>query len=177
MKTDRDFYNDYNFGMEWHQKVHSALHGRNPDIWIPKPHTTLIEGKVLGFADDGDIAATCLIQPKRRKIDFTCQRDYPYPTIFIDEEYKLKSDHISDADYFALPEKERLAHLKWFHSYWISNRDMTHCALVIPASKRYWTLDRHWSKPDRRWVTSWAVPKGKAVFGTVENLSSLLTWT
>lgn len=177
MKSPDSFRRDYEWGLEWEDRVVSLIQKCNPYVEQPPKFSKVVHGRVVGFTDQGDITAQTLISCKRRRVEFTGQQDYPYPTVFVDEEYKLIPDHIPHDVYYAMPLTEKLASLKWFHSYWIGSADMRHVALIIPASKPYWTLEERFSPQDNRNTMTWACPKGKAIFGSVEDLSSLLTWT
>lgn len=177
IKTDSDFRCAYEMGLEWENLVAIALRGVNPGVLVPPKHSRVIGGRVVGFEDDGDMVTQVVIACKRRNLSFTSQSDFPYPTVKVEEEYKLIPEHLTKDEYYAMPVSERLSKLRWFHSYWIGSQDMSHVCLIIPASKKYWTLETHYSRPDRREVTSWACPVEKCVFAPTSHIPQLLVWT
>jgi hypothetical protein len=160
-------------GKEWEWVVYGLLKVRYPDIRRPLTYEEAI-GRV---DEEPDMAVRGLaVQCKRREFNFTCATDFPYQTVMIDEEYKLRSDYISQDEYLSMPEHERLQNLKQFMCYFIASQDMTHMAVVIPASKAYWRLRKRDLKRDARPSYSWECPKSKALFMPVEKWRMILTW-
>lgn len=177
MKSPDDYRVDSAFGGEWEAKVASLLRRCNPYLEQPKKFNAEVNGELIGFPDDGDLRASVVLGIKRRKISFTCREDYPFKTVFIDEEYKMIPDYMNKDSYYALSTDHKRSRLRWFHSYWIGSQDMSHVALILPATKRHWVLEPVYSKRDVRWATNWACPKEKVLFGRAEDIPSLLTWT
>lgn len=177
VKNQREFLDDYNWGLDWETKVADLITRCNPYVDKPAKFSKVHGGRVIGFDDDGDMRASVHIGCKRRRLAFTGREDYPFPTVFVDEEYKLIPDHMDREDYYALPVQERLARIKWFHSYWIASSDMNHVALIVPATKRHWILEKVYSPKDRRDAFNWACPVSKVIFGKTSDIPSLLTWT
>lgn len=159
-------------GKEWEWVVYAFLKERYPDIRRPLTYEEAI-GRV---DEEPDMAVRGLpIQCKRREFNFTCQEDFPYQTVMVDEEYKLRSDYISQDEYLAMPERDRLQNLKQFLAYFVASQDMKYMAVIIPASKAYWRLRKRDLKRDARAAYSWECPKTKALFMPVENWRQILT--
>ena len=177
IKDPADYRRDFYWGGEWENRVASLIQRCNPYVEQPQKFNAEVDGKLVGFPDDGDLRAMVQIGCKRRRIQFTCRDDYPYRTVFVDEEYKLIPEHMPHAEYYRLSVPDRLACLRWFHSYWIASADMEYVALVVPATKRHWVLETLYSPKDKRDVCSWACPKEKVIFGKASEIPSLLTWT
>lgn len=160
-------------GKEWEWAVYRFLKHRYPDIRKP-----LTFEEALGRVDkEPDMSIRGLpVQCKRREFHFTDANDFPFGTILVDEEYKLRSDYLSHNEYHALSEDERKQNLRQFMAYFIANESMSHMAVVIPASKPYWSLAKFPLKRDGRDSFTWECPLHKAIFRPVSEWRTILTW-
>lgn len=171
MKNPAQYRTANALGKEFEDKVYAELRRFNPGISKPPKPEEWAE-------DDGDIRADVEIICKRRlKLDFTCREDFPFQTVYVNEQYKMRPAHMSKDEYCSLPMEEKLRLMKWFHSCWVSSADMTHIALVLPSTKRHWGLENVWSPEDNRYALTFSCPKDKVLFGRFEDMPSLLTWT
>jgi hypothetical protein len=100
----------------------------------------------MQFMDSGDLCVQAIIQVKRRKLHFTSAEDYPYPTVYLDEDYKVKRV-ISKC-------------LGWA----VVNASMTHLAFIKSSSFHLWTTEIRYDKHARRECTTRACPKELAGF-------------
>lgn len=177
-RSPADFERYLHFGKEWEFKVYGLLKSRYPAIRAPLTAEQAIARFSRQRADpDPDLSINGFpIECKRRKFSFTSAADYPYQSFYIDEEYKLRDKSIPAEDYFAMGAAERLQHIKPFMMYLTCNKEMTHMGLVIPASKRYWSLDRKTLWSDERKGDSWACQLGKVLFVPVSEWRTILTW-
>jgi len=69
------------------------------------------------YQDEADLFARRPIEVKKRDLDFSCEDDYPYPSIYIDEKYKLNEE-------------------AWF--YMILNESLTHFILAETRLSKRW---------------------------------------
>lgn len=89
MKPDAQFVNDFlqssqyvNLVAYWFS-VNGISSRILPNMLRPEV------GRRFDFMDNGDIEIHLKVEVKHRSIDFTSRDDYPYPTILIDEVYKV----------------------------------------------------------------------------------------
>lgn len=101
------------------------------------------------YSDTGDIEVLQRIEVKRRSIDFTSAGDYPFPTIFVDEVYKVD------------------ARLKGLLGFVIVNAAGTHAACVTPATKPRWTRETKFDLRQQRDCTWYCCPPELAFFGRI----------
>lgn len=177
-RTHADFEQFVRFGKEWEWKVYTLLRERYPTIRPPKTADQALATYTRHRPDpDSDMSIGGFpIECKRRKFHFTSASDYPYPSFYIDEEYKLRDKTLPRDQYFGLPMTERRKFIKPFMMYLTCNKDMTHMGMVIPASKNYWTLDRKTLWADDRKGDSWACQLNKVLFVPVDEWRTILTW-
>jgi hypothetical protein len=99
------------------------------------------------YADDGDLVIQKVVEVKHRGIDFTSAADYPYPSVFVNERYKLT--------------RERLAKV-W--GYVVVNRAETHVAVVLTTTYDKWLDIDAYDKNQDRMCTFAACPVGHVKF-------------
>jgi hypothetical protein len=97
-------------------------------------------GAVIGFQDDGDMTFVGRVECKQRRLKFTSAADFPFKTVLIDEVYKLRQPHVTEGMWEQFTWAEQLAHIKWFHSYWIVSSDMRYAAVIKPSTKCHWKM-------------------------------------
>lgn len=177
-RSPEEFERFIHFGKEWEWKCYHLLKERYPNIRPPLTAEQAL-AKFSRYVPDPDADLSINgfpLECKRRKFDFTCAEDYPYPSFYIDEEYKLRDKAVPADRYFAMSTGEKRQHIKPFMAYLTSNRAMTHMALIIPASKTYWTLDKKRLSLDDRSGHSWACQLNKVLFMPVAEWRTILNW-
>ena len=91
------------------------------------------------YIDSGDIEIRQRVEVKHRSIAFTSAEDYPYPTIIVDEAYKV--DRIPRGQLWG---------------YIIVNKACTHVCCLLADTKGHWTMqvkhDRKQDEPRRFYV-------------------------
>lgn len=102
--------------------------------------------------DAGDGLAHLWLEHKVRNFEFTCREDYPYPTVIVDEAYKIA----------AKPHPAAI--------YVIQNRSMTHAAVVYGWTKCDWKQEEFFDRTAMRGGTFYTVPKGMVRFCLAEEV-------
>jgi len=103
------------------------------------------------YRDSGDLwlsinGVQMRVEVKHRKnLNFTCCEDYPFETIFIDEQYTIQK-----------PGK------LW--AYMILNKDMTYAAVVLSETSRHWVVEEKEDPRQDRPCKFCVCPKSKALF-------------
>jgi hypothetical protein len=104
-------------------------------------------------ADDGDLFVTMRVEHKvRRNIDFSCREDYPYPTVFVDEYYKIENK-----------EDRPLC-------YVIENKEGSYCAVIYNYTKKHWVIEKHYDPIQQRICEFYAAPKSFVRFCKTEDI-------
>lgn len=202
MKTDEQFATDIAAGNAFEQALFAEL---GKYIWglEPPAKPDYLNGKVIGgFAYQPDMklqsvvvaqggteerfygAVKVSLECKARlgEFMFTGAADFPFPDIIVNEVYKTSPEHITEADYTKLSVQEQKAYMRPFHSYWISNSQRTHVAVICPATKPLWIQKQTYSWKDRRSALNWHCPIQKPAGGNAvffgkfpEDVGHLLT--
>lgn len=146
MKGNKAFTDDFfnSFGSVF--AVGAYLQRKGFNVVVPVPEIRPDESERMKYADNGDLLITMPVQVKHRSLQFTCANDYPFPTIFIDENYKI--------------EKGR----KDLFMYVIVARDGNHAAVIRRETRRYWVQKTIYDKRQKRNCTNQACPKEWATF-------------
>lgn len=161
MKSNKQFVSDIEAGNAWEFALHSELaqylHG------ITKPsEITKVDGMYPGgFGYEPDMTITSSLEAKVRlakNFTFTSAIDYPFDSIFVNEVYKTCQRNMEVKDYLRLSQQEQLVYMKPFHSYWIASADMSHVAVISPATKPCWFQREVYSAKDRRPALNWCCP-------------------
>lgn len=189
MKTDQQFADDLAIGNAFEKELFEIL-GRYIHGLEPPPVPDVFDGKVIGgFVYKPDMKLKTMVvaqggaderfyagvrvslecKIRLGEFHFTSSEDFPFPDIIVNEVYKTSPDHITEAEYTAMPLKQQLAYMRPFHSYWISNSSKTHVAVICPATKPLWFQRQTYSPKDRRSAMNWHCPiqkpgGGNAVF-------------
>lgn len=95
----------------------------------------------MQYGDSGDLVVAGRVEHKRRRLHFTGAHDYPYQTIFIDEQYKIDS-------------KDDVA-----MAYIIENMAGTCAAVVHGFTRRLWRLEKKWDATAKRFGTFYTIDK------------------
>lgn len=186
MKPDDLFLEDRQAGEIWEEYLFKVLAQYWPDMLKPPKSTGMRDnGDMHVTVNLGSFVTTAVIGAKRRLQNraepfyFTDEHDYPYSTVIVDQENKLKSPFIDDAKYYALDEASKKTWIARFHSYWVASIDMSHVAVITPGTKRLWRLGQKRSWKDRcvRPQVNWECPTSAVRFGKFpEDVPTLLTW-
>lgn len=99
------------------------------------------------YADHGDIEIRQRVEVKHRSIDFTSVDDYPYPTVIVDEKYKV----------------DRIPRSKLW-GYLIVNRQGTHVCCVKPDTQAQWLVESKHDNKDGQRREFYVCPKGLCLF-------------
>jgi hypothetical protein len=95
----------------------------------------------MEYADSGDMWVCGRVEHKIRELHFTNRADFPYPTVIIDEQYKI--DDKSD-----LP-----------LAYVIENKQGTCAAVIYGWQRDLWRLERKWDRRAGRYGTFYTIDK------------------
>lgn len=176
-KSENQFLKDYQWGKQWEQKVATTVRRRHPELIGPSRTLAMKGIEWRGQWDDGDMRISIPIQCKRRSLDFTSREDYPFSTIIVDQENKLRSPLIEDREYDLLGMADRLLWVRPFYAYWIGSRDMEHAAIILPTSKPYWRLEQQADrKSGGKIIWNWCCPKDKAIFRPMSEALEFWRW-
>lgn len=147
MKDDVAFIKDWHnsYAAVWQVGRKLAELGLPVSLPVSKLRPTSEERRQ--YMDSGDLEVTMRVEVKHRDISFTCADDYPYPTLYVDEEYKL-------------PAQRRVSLL----GYAIVNKEGTHCAFIGRASQKYWQVENRNDKAQQRVCAFVTVPKEHVEF-------------
>lgn len=147
MKTDAHFLSALSESSKYVSVVASWLQSKNCDVVIkPVSIRPSFESR-NEFADSGDIEIRQRIEVKRRSVEFTCEDDYPYSTVIVDEKFKI--DRIP---------RGRL----W--GYVIVNKQLSHVCCVMPDTKKEWMVERMFDKSDGQERLFYVCPKHLCIF-------------
>lgn len=177
MKPDHVYLRNFEKGKEFEQKVSDLFDTFHP--LAEKPSRTLrMEGAAWRHLyEQADARALVAVECKRRgDIDWTGPKDFPYPTVIVNEERKMRSPYVDKAFYYSLPVEERKLWIKFFNSVWCSNPSMSQVIVIIPASKPYWQIERKFDRLEREYVTNWVCPVEKCLFRPWDRALELLRW-
>lgn len=143
MKGNEEFTTDFfnSFGSVFIVGAYLQRLGFN--IVVPVPEIRPNEAERMKYMDNGDLLVTMPVQVKERSIQFSCAADYPYPTIFIDETYKIKKDTFM---------------------YVIVSSDHRYAALIDRSTRSHWVKETIFDKKQDRECVNAACPKELASF-------------
>jgi len=147
MKTDSQFIAALSESQAHVAGVAAWLQGVGCDVLI---RPTLIRPDFESrneYIDGGDIEIRQRIEVKHRSIEFTSREDYPYPTVIVDEQFKI--DRIPRA---------RL----W--GYVILNESGTHACCIRSATKEQWSTVRRFDRKDGQERAFYVCPKDACSF-------------
>lgn len=146
MKADAAFVSDWRASQGAVLRVAEWLAGFGGEVVIPAPHlrkdaaTRMLEG------DRGDILYTEAVEVKQRQIAFTGAADYPFPTVFVDEVYKVD---------------RRVARTR---AWVVVNRDGTCLAVIPKATRREWVVVERPDAAQGRVCQWYACPVARVTF-------------
>lgn len=143
MKGNKEFTEDFfnSFGAVFVVGAYLKRLGFNVTVPVPEIRPDVSER--MKYMDEGDLLVSMPVQIKERSISFTCQDDYPYDTIFIDEQYKVKKDTFM---------------------YVIVSSDNAHAAIIKRGTRAKWVTQTIYDQKQGRECTNRCCPKELAVF-------------
>lgn len=131
MKSDAEFLHALQGSQAHVSAVAGWLATKNFDVLI-RPTTVRPDFDSRNdYADCGDIELRQRVEVKQRDLDFTCVQDFPYPTVIVDEKFKV--------DRIPKP------HL-W--GYLIMNRALTHLCCIRSGTRPQWTVENKYDHKD-----------------------------
>ena len=148
MKNDAAFVEDWNKSHIYVWAVGQWLRGRGYDVSIKPSVLRPDAASRHKFFDDGDLAITQRIEVKHRpSLTFTCAQDYPYPTVFLDETYKI--DRHPPQSLFA---------------YIILNAEGSACCVILSGTRSHWVKETIFDKVQNRECENYACPVDRCKF-------------
>lgn len=94
------------------------------------------------YADCGDLIVRKRVEVKHRKIDFTCEDEFPFSTVFIDECYHVDRFNPNTLD-----------------AYYIVNAKLTHAAVIRAFTRKWWKVESNRDPAQDRVCDFYAMPK------------------
>ncbi len=111
-------------------------------VWLPPTEMTPDVESRMDYADGGDLMLQLRAEHKVRSFAFTGREDFPYPTIIIDEKYKV--DAKAGTPLLA---------------YFIESSDGRCVACIYGHTKHRWLIQDSVDPKQRRTCTFYVVPK------------------
>lgn len=108
---------------------------------VPPQQTRPDSSVRMRYGDSGDIMLCGRVEHKVRNLMFCNCDSFPYPTVIVDEKYKV--DRATDAPL----------------AYVIENRDGSCAAVVYGYTRPYWKLERRWDPQQERECDFYVIDK------------------
>lgn len=141
VKPSADFVKDFCSSQRAVEKFAATLRNKNVSVWLPPTQMRPDVESRMDYADGGDMMIQLRAEHKVRNIQFTGKSDFPFPTLIIDEKYKV--DAKASAPLFA---------------YFIESSDGQCVACVYGHSKHRWQVDEVFDKAQGRKCVNYVVP-------------------
>ena len=160
MKPDAEFLRDFEASHIWVVRAAWWL-AEFPDMHVTIPEVRLRPSPAerSRYADGGDFLVRHgrgltyeRVEVKHRSVDFTGLNDYPFPTVFVNEAYKLTPGVVA-----------------YLWGYIIFNRLGTHVAVVRAYTSPDWVEVRKYDSAQRRECTFLACPVRLAEFHRLDD--------
>lgn len=159
MKDNAAFVADFKESHRWVDKVEHWLRGLGYEVRKPRPQLRPDADVRRFYSDKGDLLVwspdarmSKVVEVKHRAVDFTNAVDYPYPTIIVNEWYKLPQVKLDS-----------------LFGYVIVNRPGTHVAVVTPDTSVVWKRQERWDSAQKRWCEFAVCPVSFAKFYQLPN--------
>jgi hypothetical protein len=101
----------------------------------------------FSYMDSGDIEVRFRVEVKRRSFGFTGLNDYPYPTVIVDERYKI--DRIPST---------RL------YGYAVVDEGMSSLCFVSGSTRSQWKVESHYDRSEGEKREFYVCPKELCTF-------------
>lgn len=145
--TDQDYINSYKESrIRVNRFANIAQDSKINLMLMPQPPLDVRE------PDHGDMMALARVEHKVRHFDFTCREDYPYPSVLIDEMYKVQN-------------KQDKAFM-----YVIENKAGTHAAVVYSFTRKEWRTKDFYDWKRSRNTVSFHIDKSLVRFCKIEEV-------
>lgn len=108
-----------------YQTVYSVAHwltGKGYSVTMPKRAVAASAKDASTYVDEGDLFLHLRLEVKRRKLDFTCKEDFPFPDIMV---CSRNSYDRADPKPF---------------TYYMVNKAGSHAAIVRSSTSKNWTI-------------------------------------
>jgi hypothetical protein len=136
------FLEDFRKSIRAVERFAALLRRKNVSVWLsPTEMTPDVESR-MDYADSGDLMLQLRAEHKVRTIQFTSREDFPFPTIIIDEKYKVDAKAKQSA----------------LFAYFIESSDGQCVACVYGHTKHRWKTKDAYDKKQGRDCTYYVVP-------------------
>jgi hypothetical protein len=141
VKPVADFLQAFRSSQRAVEKFAATLRKKNVPVWLPPTQMTPDVESRMDYADVGDMMIQLRAEHKVRGIKFSSRADFPYPTLIIDEKYKVDSK--ASTPLFA---------------YFIESSDGQCVACVYGHTQHRWKVDEVFDKAQGRKCVNYVVP-------------------
>lgn len=141
MKSDENFLNDLESSRRAVNEFAEKLRQKGFEVWLPPQRTRPDAAQREEYADAGDMMVPVRVEHKVRNLHFHSREDYPYPTVIVDEAYKVESKE-SDPVFL----------------YVIENAERTAAAVVYGWTRRHWQIEEVYDAKQNRKCRNYTVP-------------------
>jgi hypothetical protein len=141
VKQVADFVADFRASISAVERFAYTLRRLNVSVWMPPSDLGPDHGTRMEYADSGDLMIQLRAEHKVRNLNFTSREDFPFPTIIIDEKYKVDAK----------------ASLPLF-AYFIQSANSNCVAVIYGHTKHRWTTQESWDPKQSRTCTYYVVP-------------------
>ena len=143
MKPVNEFLANFSGSLRAVERFAAELRKRNVDVWLPPTKVTPDVESRHEYADSGDMMFQLRAEHKvRQNLVFSGRDDYKYPTVFIDEKYKVDSKR--DIPLFA---------------YFIQSQDGNCVACVYGHTMPRWQVTKKFDSKENCHRTYYEIPK------------------
>ena len=143
MKDSNSFLRDLATSRVAVNEFAQRMRDKGLQVWLP-PESVRPDASVRReYADNGDLMVQGRVEHKvRTNLHFTSREDYPYPTVIVDEAYKV--DAKADTPVLA---------------YIIENASRTVAAVVYGWTRKHWQVEEVYDPKQGRRCRNYTVPK------------------
>jgi hypothetical protein len=141
LKDHAGFLKDFRSSITAVNTFAAILRTKGVQVWLPPTQVTPDFESRMEYADSGDMMIHLRAEHKVRNLKFTCREDFPYPTLIIDEKYKVDSK--ADSPLLA---------------YFIQSEDGQCVACVYGHTKHRWQVEPVYDKLQGRTCHNYTIP-------------------
>ena len=150
MKTHDQFIADLQSSRQIVNDLALAAQEQGFEMLIKPSSTAPDKASRMQHVDKGDAVLIGHVELKHRPdLSFTCRADYPYPTVMVDERYKVTDPVLQ---------------------YIIVNGPRTHAAVVYGWTRKHWVIESKYDRKAGRQAEFWCCPPQLVRFCAVEDL-------
>ena len=151
MKSDADFIKDFDASHKYVKMVADWFERKGIKTRKQEPQLRPTFETRGQYRDNGDFEIVLKVEVKHRcNIDFTCEVDYPYPTVFVDAAEKMDADR-----------------LKNLYGVFVLNKAGTVAAFIPRGTLSHWQKVERYDPTYQRMSLFYAVPKELCHFITI----------